>query len=962
MKIVSWNVNGLKSIIEKNFESISSGLSADIMCLQEIKITKDIVDLKLDGYYKYFNYSKKAGYAGVAIFTKRRAENVLVGMKFENEEEEIEDLDEESRVLTLEYDNFYLVNVYVPCLKHNQERAKQRMEFDKTFYEYIKKLNKIKDVIICGDFNVCHQKIDACLLDKNRNFEVFSDEQKADFDELLEQGFLDTYRYMHPQTRKYTFWTNDATSRTDYKVGWRLDYILVSENLRKNIRQANILTEIMGSDHCPIELVIRLENEKNNGSHKYKKNEVVSQNEHSKNTEDIAVLGKMWRSYDFEQAEKKLFDLQCRLTKATLQGNKAERIHLQDLITNSTEAKMLAVRKVSEISKAGAGIDGVIWRKDSDKMKAAMNLNTGTYQASPLRQFIFKDQKSSKQRQIGIPTVYDRAMQVLYAYSLEPVAEAIADRKSFAFRKGRSSEQAHAFIMGCLTAIDAPEWILVTDISSYYDTISHNWLRNHIPMTKSILKEFLNTGFVLDGELFNREVGISLGSNLSTILGNMTLDGLQRVLYELQGKKTKDYKDGWCLRFADDILITARTKENAEKFKKEVVKFVSKRGLMISERKTKIVNIKEGFEFLARFYCKIDGVIRCVPSAKSVSKFEQEVEELIFKYKEKWSQSKLIQAINRKISGYVTYHKCEESTDVFKHLDVVINMLLLKLMRELHSEIPREKLIKRYWKIDSEGRSVFTLVGHKEKSVKIMADTVLVTEQRIDLSKNVFLNRNYFEELEKDKDIQNCAGRYKKVWDRQEGKCYVCSKEIKKEQEKDIIFKKISADKTIRNLAYVHKHCKDSIVEYADVGDEDIKSICLRELLEEIDDKKARNSKESKFINLTDYFHNLRKNDITLTFKEMEKILGFPLCDSAYKYKKYFYYNKSGVLSESWTSQGYKIKKVDMEKQKIEFERFDFRRTKVIIPKFMYRLDLPYEMIEETKIFFLHLQEKYRLK
>lgn len=695
----------------------------------------------------------------------------------------------------------------------------------------------------------------------------------------------------------------------------------------------------------------------------YIKNEELEDYIYIRSELEDDILGKIWRSYDFEKAEKRLFELQCKLSKAVFMKNNIKIRQIQDKIIYSSEAKMLAVRKVSEISKSSAGIDKVVWRRDSDKMRASILLNEGDYKASPLKQFIFKDQKTYKERQVGIPTMYDRAMQVLYSYGLEPIAEATADRKSFAFRKGRSPEQVHAFIMDCLTDIDAPEWILVSDIKSYYDTISHKWLLENIPMNKRVLRQFLESGFILNGEFFNTEEGISLGSNLSTILGNMTLDGLQKRLYDLQGEKITDFKNGFCIRFADDLCITARTREDAEKLKKELVSFASERGLKISENKTKIVNIKEGFEFLSRFYCKVDGVIRCIPSQKAVDKFEKEVEELIFANKGKWTQSKLIQVLNAKISGFATYHKCEESMEIFKHLDVVINAFLLKMMKELYKNTKSEQLIKKYWKVDSFGRNIFTIPNNKEKALRNMADTVLITEHKIDTSRNVFLDRDYFEELEKHKDIQNCVGKYKKIWDRQEGKCYICSKEIKMEQSKEIIFKRCSKDKTIRNIAYVHTYCKDSVVEYVNIEDEDINTINLREILSDIENRTPQKSKkESKFINLTAYFHNLRKNNVTLTFKDIEKILKFKLCDSAYKYRTYFFNNKEGMIGETWISQGYKISNLDIENEKIEFTRFDFRRNKIIIPKFLYRIDLQPEMIEETNRFFLHLQEKYRLR
>lgn len=258
MKIISWNVNGLRSAIKDGFIDFINESSPDIVCIQETKITSKMKDFDIDGYYKYFNYTKKSGYSGVAILSKEEAVNVTLGIEAENEYGEMEDIDYESRVLTLEYNDFYIVSVYVPCSQRTLNRISYRTDFDNNLLEYIEGLNNIKDVIVCGDFNVCHKDIDICNLSKHQNIEVFSDEERGSFNDLLNLGLIDTYRYMHPQMRKYTFWTNDIEDRVKCNYGWRLDYILVSEYLKKEIREANILTEIKGSDHCPIELVIRI--------------------------------------------------------------------------------------------------------------------------------------------------------------------------------------------------------------------------------------------------------------------------------------------------------------------------------------------------------------------------------------------------------------------------------------------------------------------------------------------------------------------------------------------------------------------------------------------------------------------------------------------------------------------------------------------------------------------------------
>ena len=244
MKIVSWNVNGLKSAINNGFKQFIIKNEIDIVCIQETKITNEIKELEIGGYYKYFNYSIKGGYSGVAIYSKQKAENIFIGIEAENEFGEMENIDKESRVLTIEYNDFFIVSVYVPCSQAGIHRQNYRLEFDNIFYEYIEKLNNIKNVIVCGDFNVCHNNVDICNLNKHKKIELFSDEERGSFNELLDLGLIDTYRYMHPQMRKYTFWTNDVSDRENSEMGWRLDYILVSEFIKKKINNVLYILDL----------------------------------------------------------------------------------------------------------------------------------------------------------------------------------------------------------------------------------------------------------------------------------------------------------------------------------------------------------------------------------------------------------------------------------------------------------------------------------------------------------------------------------------------------------------------------------------------------------------------------------------------------------------------------------------------------------------------------------------------
>lgn len=230
------------------------------------------------------------------------------------------------------------------------------------------------------------------------------------------------------------------------------------------------------------------------------------------------MVSNMWKEFDFDDAEKRLFMWQQDLSKATFMKNEELIIKTQDKIVNSLEARALAVRQVSEILKSSPGIDKEKWTTPFEKMKATISLNRGEYIASPLKRIVIQDKRGIKERRIGIPTMRDRAMQVLYSYAIEPIFEATADRKSFAFRKGRSSLDAHACLFDNLCDYECPEWILITDVKNCYDSISHNWLLKNIPINRKILKEFLESGFVFNGELFPNDVGISLGSNISPML------------------------------------------------------------------------------------------------------------------------------------------------------------------------------------------------------------------------------------------------------------------------------------------------------------------------------------------------------------------------------------------------------------------------------------------------------------
>lgn len=253
MKLVSWNVNGIRACIKTgNFDKFFDNANADFFCVQETKLSKEI-KIEKNGYMQFWNNSVKKGYSGTAIFCKKRPIRVKYGLKDDDEN----DIDFEGRVITLEYNDFYLVNCYTPSSKSDGNRAEFRMMWDRYFRNYISELNSEKYVITCGDFNVSHTPRDMCLdYRKSKNI-PFDETERNAFNKLLNEGFIDTYRYFHPQMNDFSWWCCSDKDREE-NIGWRLDYFLISEDLKKQIRKADIHTKILGSDHCPIELELSI--------------------------------------------------------------------------------------------------------------------------------------------------------------------------------------------------------------------------------------------------------------------------------------------------------------------------------------------------------------------------------------------------------------------------------------------------------------------------------------------------------------------------------------------------------------------------------------------------------------------------------------------------------------------------------------------------------------------------------
>ena len=251
MRLISWNVNGIRAILTKGFEDFFNKIDADIFCIQETKCQKGQVDLKFEGYRSYWNSAEKKGYSGTAIFTKIEPLSVKYGIG-------IEEHDKEGRVITLEFKNFYLVNIYTPNSKRELERLGYRQIWEDEIRKYLLELNKTKPVIMCGDLNVAHKEIDLKNPKTNTHNAGFTIEERNKMTELLNSGFVDTFRYLYPdKTECYSWWSYMRKAR-EKNVGWRIDYFIVSQSIKDKIKEANIYQEVMGSDHCPVGLEIDL--------------------------------------------------------------------------------------------------------------------------------------------------------------------------------------------------------------------------------------------------------------------------------------------------------------------------------------------------------------------------------------------------------------------------------------------------------------------------------------------------------------------------------------------------------------------------------------------------------------------------------------------------------------------------------------------------------------------------------
>ena len=406
-----------------------------------------------------------------------------------------------------------------------------------------------------------------------------------------------------------------------------------------------------------------------------------------------SVNGNDWKAINWHKARREVRRLQIRIAKAVRDGRYGRVKALQWLLTRSFSGKALAVKRVvSNRGRKTPGVDGAIWSTPKQRMTAVQNLKRHGYKSLPLRR-IYIPKKNGKMRPLGIPTMHDRAMQALYALALLPVAETTGDPNSYGFRPYRSCADAIQQCFNSLAKRYSPQWILEGDIKACFDEISHQWLLKHIPMDNFMLHQWLNAGYFEGGTLYPTKAGTPQGGIISPLLANMTLDGLEVAVKAVTPRRTKVN----VIRYADDFVITGKTKELLEDtIKPAIEKFLEERGLTLSPEKTRITRIEDGFNFLGQNPRKYKGKLLIKPAVDNVKAFMGKVRETIRKFTAK-KTGDMIRTLNAIIRGWANYHRHNVAFDTFKTVDNRIFRHLWDWAKRRHTHKGKRWLIQTYW-------------------------------------------------------------------------------------------------------------------------------------------------------------------------------------------------------------------------------------------------------------------------
>lgn len=411
-------------------------------------------------------------------------------------------------------------------------------------------------------------------------------------------------------------------------------------------------------------------------------------------------LGNHWKSINWKKVETEVRWLQVRIAKAVEEGKWNKARALQWLLTHSHSARLLAVKKVT--SNKGArtpGVDGIIWNTPAKKMRGVLSLQRKGYRAQPLRRVLIP-KRNGKLRPLGIPTLKDRAMQALYLFALVPIAETLADPNSYGFRPYRACRDAIGQCFCALGKKHSPRWILDADIKACFDWINHDWLMENIPVDSHVLRQWLKCGFMQHKKLFPTRSGTPQGGTISPTLANMTLDGLERAIKAVSPRRRKVN----FIRYADDFVVTASSKEHLERVVVPTIRgFLAQRGLSLSEEKTRIVSIEEGFDFLGQHIRKYRNKLIIQPAKGNIKSFKDNVKSII-KQGRGWSMERMIAKLSPVIRGWAYYHRYVQSARTFCAMHNLISRALFKWARHRNSRKTPKWIRNRFFGLSPKGR------------------------------------------------------------------------------------------------------------------------------------------------------------------------------------------------------------------------------------------------------------------
>jgi RNA-directed DNA polymerase len=531
-----------------------------------------------------------------------------------------------------------------------------------------------------------------------------------------------------------------------------------------------------------------------------------------------------WNTINWHSAQRIVRRLQARIVKATQDRRWGKVKALQHLLTHSSSGKQLAVKQVTENSgKRTPGVDRILWNTPVKKEAAVHDLKQRGYQALPLRR-LYIPKANGKMRPLGIPTMKDRAMQALYLLALDPVAESTADPNSYGFRKDRSTADAIAQCFIALGKKHSPQWILEGDLKACFDEISHPWMLAHIPTDKTILRKWLKAGFIDKNTLHPTEAGTPQGGIISPVAANLTLDGLEAFLRERfpqlgQGRSALVNM----VRYADDFIVTGRTKQLLEEVKSLVTEFFKTRGLELSQEKTRITHIEEGFDFLGQNVRKYNGKLLIKPSRKNVRAFLGKVRGVI-KANKQATTGGLLAPLNPIIRGWAHYHRHVASSATFCKVDSAIFNCLWRWARRRHRNKPSRWIFRKYFEHFDGMGSVFRERGRGRDGKPTLtclfhaASLSIVRHVKIKGEANPYDPQweTYFERR-LDLTMEANPKRRKqllRLWFGQQGLCSACGHKITRMtgwRSHKLIWRVYGGRDNMRNRVLLHPHCHQHV-------------------------------------------------------------------------------------------------------------------------------------------------------